>query len=55
MTSTEHDGHSFKKLKDSLREPIDNVTKRVKKIEKEILPAIHVELKCTEKDKWNKT
>ena len=50
MTSLEHDGHSFKKLKDSLRESIDNIEKRVNIIEKEILPAVDKELACTAKE-----
>ena len=48
ITSPEHDGHSFKKLKDCLRDPTEKLAKRINKIEKNIIVAIDKELTTTE-------
>ena len=48
VTSKVHDGHSFRKIKDCLREPNDNIAKYLNTIDKKLLTAVDKDL-CTTK------
>ena len=44
MTSSEHDGHSFKEITSCLREPTDNLAKHITEIENRLLKEVDKEL-----------
>ena len=49
--STEHEGHTFKKITSCLREPTDNLAKHISEIEKRLLVAVEKELFETKKQR----
>ena len=54
MTSSEHGGHTFKKIKECLREPIDSIGKYLFDIDKKLISMIDKELSTTKKERAEK-
>ena len=53
IISVVHDEHSFRKIKDCLREPNDNITKYLDTIDKKLITAVEKELHTTKVDRNN--
>ena len=51
ITSSEHDGHSFKEITSCLREPTNNLAKHITDIEKRLLTAVDKELSEIQKQR----